>query len=132
MRPGFHTLTPYMMFPSAAAAIDFYAQAFGAVETHRDTAEGGRVRHAEIRIGDSHIMLSEESAQFPDMKGPTGFGGSPVQMFLYVDDVDAFAARAVGAGAEVTMPISEQHYGKSGGLKDPFGYTWYVCTHKEF
>jgi PhnB protein len=92
---------------------------------------GGRVGHAQIKIGDSHIMLSDES---PDMgaRGPKTLGGSPVMLYLYVRDVDAVVAQAVAAGAKLLHPVMDQFYGdRSGALEDPFGHIWHVATHKE-
>ena len=128
---GLHTATPYLFVQGAAGAIDFYKAAFNAKELMRMPAPGGRVGHAQIKIGDSHIMLSDES---PDMgaPGPKRLGGSPVMLYLYVKDVDAVVAQAVAAGARLIHPVKDQFYGdRSGGLEDPFGHIWHVATHKE-
>jgi PhnB protein len=128
---GFHTATPYLFVQGAANAIDFYKSAFKAKEVMRMPAPGGRVRHAQIKIGDSNIMISDES---PDMGavGPKSLGGSPVMLYLYVKDVDAVMAQAVAAGAKIVHPVKDQYYGdRSGGLEDPFGHLWHVATHKE-
>jgi PhnB protein len=128
---GYHTVTPYLIVGDAGAAIEFYKKAFGATELLRLAGPGGRVGHAENKIGDSPIMLADE---FPEMgaRGPKSFGGSPVTIHLYVDDVDAVAERAVAAGAEVTRPVKDQFYGdRSGTFTDPFGHVWNVGTHKE-
>jgi len=128
---GFHTATPYLFVQGAANAIDFYKSAFKAREIMRMPAPGGRVGHAQIKIGDSHIMISDES---PDMGtvGPKSLGGSPVMLYLYVKDVDAVVAQAVAAGAKLVHPVKDQFYGdRSGGLEDPFGHIWHVATHKE-
>jgi len=128
---GYGTVTPYLIVDGAARAIEFYKQAFGASETFRMEAPGGRVGHAEIRIGDSHVMLADEH---PEMgaRGPQSFGGSPVSLVLYVEDVDATVNRAVEAGAKLTRPVANQFYGdRTGGVEDPFGHAWYVATHVE-
>jgi PhnB protein len=123
-----HTVTPYIVFEDAAAAIEFYKRAFGAEEVSRHLDPNGRVLHAEIRLGDSMIMLTEESPAYPDMQSAKKRGGSPVHLFLYLDDVDLFAAKAVDAGASMLMEIADKEYGRSGGLKDPFGLTWWITT----
>ena len=130
MREGFHTATPYMITKNAAAAMEFYGKAFGAVEIGRHADPDGKVRHGEFKIGDSPFMICDEFDQFPGMRGPETPGRSPVQIFLYVDDVDATAAQAQAAGATLFHPLQDQPYGPSGGLLDPFGHTWWVCTHK--
>jgi PhnB protein len=130
-REGFHTATPYMTIKNAASAMEFYKQAFGATEIGRMADADGKVRHGEIKIGDSPIMISDECSEFPEMRGPEGPGMSPVSVFLYVEDVDALAARAQAAGATLFHPLQDQPYGRSGGLRDPFGHTWWICTHKE-
>jgi PhnB protein len=128
---GYHTVTPYLIVRGAARAIDFYQQAFGATELMRFADPGGRVGHAEIKVGDSVIMLADE---FPEMgiRSPQSIGGSPVILALYVEDVDASFARAVAAGATVLRPVKDQFYGdRSGTLTDPFGQVWTLATHKE-
>lgn len=128
---GYSAVTPYLIVAGAAQAIEFYKQAFGAKEVMRMPAPGGRVGHAEIEIGGARIMLADE---FPDMncKGPKAYGGSPVSIHVYVDDVDAVADRAVKAGAAMTRPVQDQFYGdRLGTLEDPFGHTWHVSTHTE-
>jgi PhnB protein len=129
-REGFHTATPYMVIRNAAGAIEFYKQAFGATELGRHADPDGKVRHGEIKIGDSPIMICDEFPEFSPMRSPETSGGSPVQIFLYVDDVDAVAARAQAAGAKIFHPLADQPYGRSGGLLDPFGHTWWICTHR--
>lgn len=126
---GMHTVTPHLICAGAADAIEFYKAAFGAVELARLPGPDGRLLHALIRIGDSAVMLVDE---FPDWgaKGPTALGGSPVTLHLYVDDVDAFTARAVDAGAKVTVPVDDMFWGdRYGQLEDPFGHRWSVATH---
>jgi PhnB protein len=126
---GYHTATPYLIADNAAAAIDFYKNAFGAVEVFRMQEPGGKVGHAEIRIGDSHIMLADE---YPDIGAlsPKHYGGTPVSMLVYVEDVDATFAQAVASGATVLRPVKDQFYGdRSGVVQDPFGHKWVLATH---
>jgi PhnB protein len=128
---GYETPTPYLIVEGAAAAIDFYKKAFGAKETMRMAGPDGKIGHADLVIGGGHIMLADAS---PDMviRGPASFGGSPVSLCFYVEDVDRVVARAVAAGAKVTRPVADQFYGdRTGGLTDPFGHSWYVMTHVE-
>jgi len=128
---GYGAVTPYLIVDGAARAIEFYKQAFGAEEIFRMESSGGRVGHAEIKIGDSHLMLADEH---PEMgaRGPRSFGGSPISLALYVEDVDATVNRAVEAGAKLTRPVANQFYGdRTGGVEDPFGHAWYVATHVE-
>ena len=127
---GYHAVTPYLIVDGATAAIDFYARAFGAREICRLVAPGGRVGHAEIRIGDSHLMLADE---FPEMEAvsPKKGGGHAVSLLLYVDDVDAVFRRAIAAGAKEQKAVADQFYGdRSGTLVDPFGHVWSVATHR--
>jgi PhnB protein len=128
---GYHSVTPYLIVSDAAGAIEFYKKAFGATELLRMPAPGGRVGHAELRIGDSRIMLADE---YPDMgaRSPKAFGGSPVSLHLYVEDVDAVAKQALAAGAKELRPIKDQFYGdRLGSVTDPFGHVWHISTHKE-
>ena len=128
---GHRTVAPYLAIKDAARALEFYAKAFGATETYRLAVPDGRIGHAEIRLGDSLIMLSDEFPEFGG-KAPQTLGGSPVSIHLYVPDVDAFVARAVAAGAKAVKPVMDQFYGdRSGQLEDPFGHLWWVATHKE-
>ena len=128
---GYHSVTPYLIVDGAARAIEFYRQVFGATEVLRMDGPDGRVGHAEIRIGDSHVMLSDEHPEI-GARGPRSVGGSPVSLMVYVEDVDAVVNRAVEAGARLTRPVADQFYGdRTGGLEDPFGYTWNVATHVE-
>ena len=122
------SVTPYMGIHNAAEAIEFYKKAFGATELMRHADPDGSVRHAEIQIGNSQLMIHDESPDFPDMKGVRPETGSPVNLFLYVDNVDAFADRAVAAGATLFAPLENKPYGRSGGLKDPYGLTWWICN----
>lgn len=128
---GYRTATPYLIIKGAADAIDFYKRAFGATELLRMADPQGRVGHAEIKIGDSVIMLADEH---PDMgyRGPRSLGGSSVSILLYLEDVDEVFARAVKAGAKPLREIANQFYGdRSGTLEDPFGHVWTVATHVE-
>ena len=128
---GYHTVIPYLVVDGAARAIDFYKDAFGATEMFRLPAPGGKIGHAEIKIGDSVIMLADEH---PEMgaRGPRSIGGSPVSIVLYVEDVDALSARATAVGAKVTRPVADQFYGdRAGSFEDPFGHQWHIHTHVE-
>lgn len=128
---GYHSVTPYLVMREAARAIEFYKQAFDATELFRLDAPGGRIGHAELRIGDSVVMLADES---PEMghRGPQALGGSAVSLLVYLEDVDGQFDRAVHAGAKVLRPIADQFYGdRSGMLEDPFGHVWTLATHKE-
>jgi PhnB protein len=126
---GMRTVTPHLICAGAAAAIDFYKQAFQAVELARMPGPDGKLMHAMIRIGDSNVMLVDE---FPDYGslGPKALHGSPVTLHLYVEDVDAVIKRAVDAGAKITMPVADMFWGdRYGRLEDPFGHHWSVATH---
>ena len=128
---GYHSVTPYLIIESAADAIEFYKQAFGAVELFRMPGPDGKIGHAEIKIGDSPIMLADA---YPDMgyNGPKSLGGSPVSLMIYVEEVDPVFNRAVDAGATVKEAVSDKFYGdRMGTLIDPFGHVWHVATHKE-
>lgn len=127
---GYHSLTPYLIVKGAAKAIEFYKKAFGATELLRMPGPNGTIGHAEIKIGDSPLMLADESPAM-GFRGPAS-GGSPISLLLYVPDCDAVIDRAVAAGARVTRPAADQFYGdRSGGITDPFGHSWYVSTHIE-
>ena len=128
---GYHTATAYLCCKGAAAAIDYYKKAFGATEILRMASPDGSIAHAEIKIGDSPIMLGEEVPQMGAIS-PTTLGGSPVGIMLYVEDVDARFAQAIAAGGTVERPVKDQFYGdRAGTLKDPFGHKWTISTHKE-
>ena len=128
---GYHTITPYIAVNDAAAAIEFYKRAFGATEVMRMPGPDGKIGHADLMIGDSHIMLADEYAPM-DFRAPGSVGGSPVMMHLYVDDVNRWFDRAVKAGAKVTRPLETQFYGDRGGaLEDPFGHRWYLSSRVE-
>ena len=130
---GYNTLTPYVNVINAVEAIAFYKKAFGAEEVGRITMPDGTIAHAEIKIGDSKIMLSEENAQWGNAS-PQTLGDSPVCLCIYVEDVDAVFAKALKAGAKVTgeMEVKDQFYGdRTGSLTDPFGHKWSIMTHIE-
>lgn len=128
---GHNSVSPYLIVSGAARALDFYKQAFGATELFRHEAPDGKIGHAEVRIGDTVIMLADE---FPDhdANAPGKFGGSPVSLHMYVEDVDKVWSQALGAGATVKRPLENQFYGdRLGSLEDPFGHTWHVSSHVE-
>ena len=128
---GYHSVTPYLIIKGAADAIEFYKQAFGATELFRFPAPDGKIGHAEIKIGDSPIMLADEFAEM-GYKGPRALGGSPVSLMIYLEDVDTVFNRAVEAGASVKEAVQDKFYGdRTGTLTDPFGHVWHVSTHKE-
>jgi len=127
---GYHSVTPYLIVDDASAAIDFYKRAFGAAELFR-LPMGDKIGHAEIKVGDSHVMLADE---FPDMGhlGPKSRGGTTVSLLLYVDDVDSAFGKAVSAGAKEERPVTDQFWGdRMGTLSDPFGHQWSLATHTE-
>jgi PhnB protein len=126
---GYHTATPYMICKGAAEAIEFYKKAFGAVEIMRMAGPDGQIGHAEIKIGDSHIMLSDEHPKM-GIHSPQHYGGSPVSVLLYVENADMTVNTAVAAGAKVTRPLKDEFYGdRAGTIVDPFGHQWYIHTH---
>jgi len=128
---GYHTVTPSLVVNDGPRALDFYKRAFGAQERFRMEGPPGKIGHAEIKIGDSMIMLSDE---FPGMgaRSPLSLGGSPVTIFLYVNDVDTAFKQAVDAGAKVEMPLADMFWGdRFGRVSDPFGHLWAMATHKE-
>lgn len=128
---GYHTITPYLIIKGAKNAIEFYSNAFGAEEVFRMEDESGNIGHAEMRIGNSIFMLADEKSNMGH-KSPATIGGSPVSILLYVENCDAAFDRAVKAGASVARPLANQFYGdRTGGVKDPFGYEWYISTHIE-
>ena len=131
---GFHAVTPYLIIKDAANAIEFYKNVFGATELMRMAGPDGAVVHAEIKIGDSAIMLAEEPAGDTSLRGksPYSLGDSSVVISLYVEDADATAAKAVAAGAKLLAPIENRFYGdRCGRLEDPFGHIWIIGTHVE-
>jgi PhnB protein len=128
---GYRTATPYLIVKGAAEAIEFYKRAFGATEMLRMADPQGKVGHAEIKIGDSVIMLADEHPAM-GYRGPRSLGGSSVSILLYLEDVDGVFERAVKAGAKAQRPVTNQFYGdRSGTLEDPFGHVWTVATHVE-
>ncbi|HJT68299.1 MAG TPA: VOC family protein [Pyrinomonadaceae bacterium] len=127
---GYHSVTPYLICDGAADAIEYYKRAFGATELFRMDHEG-KVGHAELKIGDSPIMLADE---YPQMgyRSPKALGGTPVSIMIYVEDVDTVYKQAIDAGATEVKPLQDQFYGdRSGTLTDPFGHVWTIATHKE-
>ena len=128
---GYHTITPYLSIKGAANAIDFYKKAFGATELMRMAEPDGRVGHAEVLIGDSRVMLADESPDI-DFRSPQSIGGTAVHLHMYVENADAVVGQAVAAGAKVVRPVQDQFYGdRSGSVADPYGHVWHVSTHKE-
>jgi PhnB protein len=128
---GYHSVTPYLIINGAAKAIEFYKKAFGAKVSLRMEQPKGRIGHAELKIGDSKIMLADE---WPELqaRGPKAYGGSPISIHLFVKNVDKVVERAIANGAKLVRPIENMFYGdRSGGIEDPFGHHWYVATHIE-
>ena len=128
---GYHSVTPYLVVKGAAAAIDYYVKAFGAVELFRMGAPDGKIGHAEIKVGNSPIMLADEHPEMGHL-GPQSIGGTPVGLVLYVEDVDTVFDRAIKAGGKEQKPLKDEFYGdRMGALVDPFGHLWHLATHKE-
>ena len=128
---GFHTITPALVVRDAAKAIDFYKKALGAQELMRMPSPDGKILHAELKIGDSIIFLSDEMPQSP-VKAPQTLGGSTGVLNIYVEDVDKTFKQAVDAGGKITMPVADQFWGdRYGSVVDPFGHAWGIGTHKE-
>jgi PhnB protein len=126
---GYHSVTPYLIIDGAAKAIDFYKKAFEAQELFRMPMPDGKIAHAEIKIGDSPVMMADEQEEH---RGPKSFGGSPVGLMIYVKDVDRIFKQAIAAGAKEQKPVTDQFYGdRSGTLADPFGHVWTIATHIE-
>lgn len=128
---GYPRVTPYLIIDGASAAIDFYVEVLDAKEQMRMPTPDGGVGHAELLIGDSMIMLADES---PDVgaRGPKSIGGSPVSLMVYVEDVDATFAKALKAGATETAPVGDKFYGdRSGTFDDPWGHHWHIASHVE-
>src|SRR5215471_14387362 len=131
---GYHTVTPYLSIKGATNALSFYKRAFGAEEVYRLEMPDGRIGHAEIRIGNSPIMLADEMPDMPDAvtASPRTTGRSTAGFHIYVADVDSHFERAVEAGATVKRPLADQFYGdRSGTVEDPFGHIWTFATHIE-
>jgi PhnB protein len=128
---GYHSVTPYLYVRGAASAIDFYKTAFGAAEVVRMAGPDGRIMHAELKIGDSIVMLADENPP-RGMMSPQTIGGFSVGLHVYVENVDAVIQKGLESGAKLLHPIKNQFYGdRSGSLLDPFGHMWSVATHVE-
>lgn len=128
---GYHTVTPYLTLNDAAGAIEFYKRAFGAKEIMRMNGPGGKIGHAEVKIGDSVVMLSDEMPGSA-CRSPKAVGGSTAGIFLYVEDVDALYNQAISAGANAHMPPADMFWGdRFGTVTDPYGHVWSMATHKE-
>jgi PhnB protein len=128
---GYHSVTPYLMVRNAAKALAFYRDAFDAFEVMRFEGQGGKVAHAEIRIGDSHVMLADEQPE-QGFVGPQTLDGAGISLMVYVVDVDKTFAQALAAGATERRPVADQFYGdRVGTLVDPFGHVWSIATHRE-
>lgn len=128
---GYHAITPYLIINGAQQAIDFYHKAFNAQQIMQIPLPEGGIAHAEIKIADSYIMLSDMCPNV-HFKSPLELGGTPVSILLYVDDVDAVFAKAITLGAKEVRPVHDQFYGdRAGTLEDPFGHVWTIATHKE-
>jgi PhnB protein len=128
---GYHSITPFLVVKNCADAIEFYKKAFDAEKRYRMNMPDGKVGHAELKIGDSVLMLADE---FPEMKSlsPKSIGGSPVSMYVYVQDVDAMFNNAVSAGGIVLDGVKDQFWGdRHGRLEDPYGHLWSIATHKK-
>jgi PhnB protein len=129
--PGYHTVTPSLFVAEAARALDFYKKALGAEELMRFEGPDGKIMHAEFKVGDSIVMLSDE---MPDHggRGPKSIGGTPVSFFVYGENVDAAWKRAVDAGAKEVVPLADQFWGdRTGCVEDPFGHLWWLAQHVE-
>jgi PhnB protein len=128
---GYNTLSPSIAVDNASEAIEFYKKAFGATERGRMPGPGGTIAHAELQIGDSILMLSDPFPQ-SSVKPPKELGGTTVNLFLYVEDVDALVKQATDAGATVSMPVDDMFWGdRFGTITDPFGHSWGIATHVE-
>ena len=128
---GYHSVTPYLVVKGAAAAIEFYGQALGAVETVRMPGPGGSIMHAEIKVGDSMVMLADEQPERGHLS-PTTIGGAGVSIMLYTGDVDATYKAALAAGAKSNQPPTDMFWGdRMANITDPFGHSWAIATHTE-
>ena len=128
---GYHSVTPYLVVENAAKALDFYKHAFGAKEMFRMDGPGGKIAHAEIQIGDSRVMLADESPEM-NSRAPGSIGGTPVSLMIYTENVDTVFKAALKAGGIQTRAVEDMFYGdRSGSLTDPFGHQWHIATHKE-
>lgn len=127
---GHHTVAPYMIIKDAVDAIEFYKKAFGAKEMMCLSDPTGKIQHAEIKIGDSLIMIVDEFQEYSIMRSPQALGGTTMHIFLYVEDADALVAQAIEAGAKELMPVEDHPEGdRRGGVTDPFGHIWWIATH---
>ena len=130
VREDHHTVTPYIIIKDAAKAITFYKKAFGATEMMCVTSDSGKVEHAEIKIGNSRLMIVDEFPEYPMMKSPLSLGGAAMHIFLYVEDADALFAQAIDAGAKELEAVKDYSDGdRRGGVIDPFGHIWWIATH---
>jgi PhnB protein len=128
---GYRSINPYIFLKDAARAIEFYNRAFGTRERMRMAQPDGRIGHAELEFGDSVIMLSDENLEM-GAKSPQTVGGSPINLLLYVEDVDGFVKKAVDQGASIVRPVEDMFYGdRVATIADPFGYQWYIHTHNK-
>ena len=128
---GYYSLTPYLVVKGAAEAIEFYTKAFGATEMMRMPGPGGKIMHAELKIGNSVLMLSDENPERGYLS-PASRGGNTSSVMFYTDDVDAAFRNAIAAGAKETTPVTDMFWGdRMGNLTDPFGHSWAIATHKE-
>jgi PhnB protein len=126
---GYSSVTPYLAIQGAAEAIDFYKKVFGALELMRMPGPQGKLGHVEIKVGDSKVMLADESEQM-NFRSPRAHGGTPVHIMVYVKDVDATVARAVELGAKMMREVQDMFYGdRTGSIEDPFGHFWHIATH---
>jgi PhnB protein len=129
----YNNVTPYMIVKGAAQAIDYYKKVFGATELFRMNSPDGKVGHAELKIGNSHIMLADEN---PSMgaghTSATTIGASPISLYVYLPDVDKVVEKAKAEGAKILKPVEDQFYGdRTGFIQDPFGHLWGIATHTE-
>ncbi len=128
---GYHTVTPYLIVKNATQALEFYKKVFHATELFRMPMANGKIGHAEIRMGDSNVMLADEAPEV-NARSPQSIGGTPVGICLYVEDCDRMFQEAVAAGAKVERPLTDQFYGdRSATVIDPYGHKWTISTHKE-
>lgn len=129
---GYTTVTSYLALNDAAQAIDFYKKAFGAQEVYRMPGPGGKIMHAELKIGDSMVMLSDEFPEAEGIGSPKSLGGTTTSLHLYVENADAAFDRAVKAGAKALMPVTDMFWGdRYGKVADPFGHQWGIATHTQ-
>lgn len=129
----YNSITPYLVINGAAQAIEYYKKVFGATETARMNGPDGKIGHAELKIGNSHIMIADENPSMGEgHTSATTVGGSPVSLYVYLPDVDSVVKRAVNEGAKILKPVQDQFYGdRNGFIRDPFGHLWGVATHVE-